>query len=85
MSRITPHTQAKIIATLHSRPDHTWRGTRKGVSYTLRIDAQPDLNGNRIAYRFTYRRERIKGRAPTVPVALAEIEATIHNMLESRP
>lgn len=81
--RISPALRARILKELIHGQAHVWRGRRRGVNYRFRLSAQPDIFGQRIEYRATFRRLRFEGVAGTLAGAIHEIDRHVEKLLHA--
>ncbi len=69
---VSPRTRARIVHAIMA--GRSAQATRRGIEMHFEVSNQPNLEGNRIAWRARIRRHWYGGKASTVFDAIAQIE-----------
>lgn len=82
--RFTPHTLGLMVIAIGKTGE--WRGERKGLTITLWLSPQTEIDGDRIHWRATLKGHKTQnGRAGTVYEAIQRIELAIRSAVPKRP
>ena len=82
--RFTPHTLGLMVIELGKNGE--WRGERRGLTITLTLAPQTEMDGDRIHWRARLRGHKAqRGRAGTVYEAIQQIEHAIRKAVPIPP